>query len=603
MAGVAPGVPRALAGRYRLVRLLARGGMAEVWEGRDDVLSRPVAVKMLLSHLAADPMLRERFRREAVTAARLVHPGIVAIFDAGVEAIGDDGASPGTLLSSGWARDEQQRIEMAWPDQPSTAFIVMELVPGETLRDLMLRSGPLPAGLALEITSQVTDALAHAHAHGLVHRDIKPANVLLRDEGGGIFRVKVADFGIAKAAALSGDLTANGTFLGTPKYVSPEQVQGQEPDGRADIYSLGVVLFEMLAGEPPFHENTDIATALAHVQKPPPSVGDLRPSLPDGLGDLVASMLVKEPAQRIGSALALGGALNNIRKRMGSPAADPGGELHLSIERRPVGTAATVQPSSNGKSPSPGAQAHVAPPSSRPSDSGAPVVSGPRTSGGTLALPSDEQRRPAALGPARPRHRSGRITAVVVVSMLLAGSAVALTVFRHGPDANKGRSAGQSGGDNAVPSTAPLPAKGKYPALSVTDVYELAQRGNHADDDLGGLGNVVSDNQSAYWESAKYDGPDFGGFDGLGLVLRLAGTGVLHELEVTTPMHGWSAEAFVASSYAKTLAGWGAPTAELTSVAGNQTMSLGDKKGSWVLFWMLNPGPTDQAVVDKLSVH
>ena len=119
--------------------------MAEVWEGRDEVLNRPVAVKVLLSHLAADPLVRERFRREAVTAARLVHPGIVAIFDAGIEVLGEPGELPGSSLSGGWSRDESDRVGAPWPEGPSTAYIVMELVPGETLRDLMARAGPLPA--------------------------------------------------------------------------------------------------------------------------------------------------------------------------------------------------------------------------------------------------------------------------------------------------------------------------------------------------------------------------------------------------------------------------------------------------------------------------
>ena len=277
MPGLAPGLPRALAGRYRLVRLLAKGGMAEVWEGRDEVLNRPVAIKMLLAHLAADPYLQERFRREAVTAARLVHPGIVAIFDAGVEVLGEAGTDAGALFSVGWPADERTKPDMPWPDQPSTAFIVMELVPGETLRDLIARAAPVPpAGHGDR--AQVADALAYAHAQGLVHRDIKPANVLLRDEGSDVVRVKVADFGIAKAAATAGgDLTASGTVLGTPKYLSPEQVQGKEPDARADLYSLGVVLFEMLAGRPPFQESTDMATALAQVQQPVPALDELVP--------------------------------------------------------------------------------------------------------------------------------------------------------------------------------------------------------------------------------------------------------------------------------------------------------------------------------------
>ncbi len=315
--------------------------MAEVWEGRDEVLNRPVAIKMLLAHLAADPYLQERFRREAVTAARLVHPGIVAIFDAGVEVVGEQGAGPEALLSVGWPRDEAARPESVAPDQRSTAFIVMELVPGETLRDLIARAAPLSPRLATAIAAQVADALAYAHAQGLVHRDIKPANVLLRDEGPDVVRVKVADFGIAKAAATAGgDLTASGTVLGTPKYLAPEQVQGKEPDARADLYSLGVVLFEMLAGRPPFQENTDMATALAQVQKAVPPLGELVPGLPEPLTELVNALLVKDPARRVPSALVLGSDLARVRRSLGGLDAlhDPGANLHTGPLPYPPGT-------------------------------------------------------------------------------------------------------------------------------------------------------------------------------------------------------------------------------------------------------------------------
>jgi eukaryotic-like serine/threonine-protein kinase len=330
--------------------------MAEVWEGRDDVLNRPVAVKMLLAHLAADPQLRERFRREAVTAARLVHPGIVATFDAGVAVQDEPGAVAGSSLSGGWSRNEAAGLDMAWPGQPSTAFIVMELVPGETLRDLMVRVRPLGPDLAVAIIAQVTDALAYAHAQGLVHRDIKPANVLLRDEGGGMVRVKVADFGIAKAtAAAGGDLTASGTVLGTPKYLAPEQVQGREPDARADLYSVGVVLFEMLAGEPPFKATTDMATALAHVQQPAPHLDQCRPGLPPGLSDLVNALLEKDPDKRVPSALVLGGALMQVRKSLGGPVqVEPGAYLRIGLGAIP-GAALGSQ---TGSSPAAGPGAH-----------------------------------------------------------------------------------------------------------------------------------------------------------------------------------------------------------------------------------------------------
>lgn len=199
---------RELGGRYRLVRYIAKGGMAEVWEGYDAVLSRPVAVKILLAHLATDTTVLERFRREAITAAGLAHPGVIATYDTGVD--------------------------------HGTAWIVMELVRGRTLRDLMNDRGPLDAVLAVRLTGQITDALAHAHRAGLVHRDVKPGNVLLCDDDGPVPRAKVTDFGIAKATeGLGLDLTQTGMVMGTPKYLSPEQVEGMEPDARADLYSLG----------------------------------------------------------------------------------------------------------------------------------------------------------------------------------------------------------------------------------------------------------------------------------------------------------------------------------------------------------------------------
>ena len=226
-----------LAGRYRLVRPIARGGMAEVWEGHDVVLDRPVAVKLLHAHLASDETFLERFRREAVAAAGLAHRNVISTFDTG--------------------------------NDQGHAFIVMELVVGQTLA-AALTAGPLPPALAIRIAAEVADALEYAHRAGMVHRDVKPANILLFDDG----RVKVSDFGIAKAMA-GGDLTQTGTMLGTTKYVSPEQVEGKALDGRSDVYSLGVVLYEMLCGEPPFKAETDMATALMHVRAEPRPLGEV----------------------------------------------------------------------------------------------------------------------------------------------------------------------------------------------------------------------------------------------------------------------------------------------------------------------------------------
>ncbi|MHB1536285.1 MAG: protein kinase domain-containing protein, partial [Acidimicrobiales bacterium] len=281
---------RVLGGRYRLVDKIARGGMAEVWEGHDEVLARPVAVKVLQPHLAEDGVFLERFRREAITAARLAHPGVVSTYDAGSDA--------------------------------GTAYIVMELVRGRTLRQLLAERGPMDPELAVRVAAQIADALAHAHRSGLVHRDIKPANVLLTDEEWGHLRAQVTDFGIAKASAgLEQDLTRTGVVLGTPKYLSPEQIQGREPDARADLYALGVVLYEMVVGKPPFVESTDMATALAHVHDEPVPMSRRRPGIPPALDRLSLALLAKDPADRVPSAVAVGRALAAISSDHSSGAA------------------------------------------------------------------------------------------------------------------------------------------------------------------------------------------------------------------------------------------------------------------------------------------
>ena len=280
---------RLLGGRYRLVRTVARGGMAEVWEARDEVLARSVAVKVLHRHLADDPGFVERFRREAVAAARLSHAGIVATYDTGA----DDGV----------------------------AFIVMELVRGRTLRQAMENAGPLPTTDAVRIAADVADALEHAHRAGLVHRDVKPANILLCDDPAGGVRVKVADFGIAKLQAGGGDLTQTGAVVGTAKYLSPEQVEGRSPDARSDVYALGVVLYEMLCGRPPFVADTELATALQHVQAEPSPPRRLRAGIPKPLEAVVLRAMAKDPADRYQSATDLRAALRAVD--LGPDDADP----------------------------------------------------------------------------------------------------------------------------------------------------------------------------------------------------------------------------------------------------------------------------------------
>ena len=259
--GASPRVGRLLVGRYELLERIAMGGMAEVWRGTDRILSRPVAIKMLHPHLATDAILVERFRAEALAVARLSHPGIVSIFD--------------TIKDNG------------------LAAIIMELVPGNNLREELQQRGVLPIPQAVRVAAAVADALSVAHDANVIHRDIKPANILLCPDG----RVMVADFGIAKVTTTEA-LTVAGTMLGTAGYLSPEQVEGRPIDERSDIYSLGVVLYEMLTGQLPFIGESDAAMALARLHRDPGAPSQHRPGIPERLDHITLKALARVPQHR-----------------------------------------------------------------------------------------------------------------------------------------------------------------------------------------------------------------------------------------------------------------------------------------------------------------
>ncbi|HON76344.1 MAG TPA: protein kinase, partial [Dermatophilaceae bacterium] len=213
---------RLLDGRYRLLTHLADGGMASVWLALDERLEREVALKIMRSGLAADPEFVERFRQEARSAARLSHPGLVAMFDQGRD--GDD------------------------------MFLVMEFVPGRTLRQLVTDEAPVGPGPALDIIDRVLDALAAAHRAGMVHRDVKPENVIVRHDGS----LKVADFGLTRAVAAATTGGQPGVLLGTVSYLSPEQVEHGSADARSDVYACGLILYELLTGRKAFDGETAI---------------------------------------------------------------------------------------------------------------------------------------------------------------------------------------------------------------------------------------------------------------------------------------------------------------------------------------------------------
>ena len=252
------------AGRYRLERKLGGGGMADVWLAEDQELGRKVAIKMLHDRYANDTQFVERFRREATHAAGLSHPNVVSIFDRG--------------------------------EAGGSYFIVMEYVEGRTLKELIVTRGPCPVPVAISYVRQVLAALRYAHRNGIVHRDIKPHNVLVDHEG----RVKVADFGIARAG--SSQMTEAGSIIGTAQYLSPEQARGAPVDESSDLYSTGILLFELLTGQVPFTGETPVEIAMKHLSQVPPAPSSIRSEIPHDLDLVVLRALAKEPADRYRSA-------------------------------------------------------------------------------------------------------------------------------------------------------------------------------------------------------------------------------------------------------------------------------------------------------------
>jgi serine/threonine-protein kinase len=428
-----------IADRYELEELVGTGGMSTVFRARDLQLERRVAIKILHEHYAGDPEYLERFRREARAVARLSHPNIVTVIDRG-----DDGG--------------QQ-------------YIVFEHVEGENLKELVLRSGRLPVRRALELALAIADGLSFAHDHGLVHRDVKPQNVLLSEEG----EVKVTDFGIARSLHVEQGVTQTGTVLGTGEYLAPEQASGKGVSAATDVYSLGVVLWELLAGDVPFTGENFVAVALRHVNEPPPDLRRRRPDVTPRLAAAIERALAKDPARRFPSMAA-------FRKELRACLAELDAEPAL---------------------PSPQDDAAL-----------------------TLVTPP---ARPPAREKAPARRRRRRSTVLyVLLALVVAGAAFAAVFLIGGADHHTGGSGGGSGGSTGAPvrlqgigdyfsdpthpdshaDTAPLATDGSLSTSWMTQTYGDPAFGGL----LTGLGLVLEAGSSTTLKQVTVQSPTTPGF-------------------------------------------------------------------------------------------
>lgn len=497
--------PETLLGdRYRLVRKLALGGMAEVWLATDEFLNRQVAVKLLKTQLATDATASERFKREAEMVAGLAHPNIVQIHD--------------TVVHEG------------------RRAVIMPYITGMSLRDKLDKEKRLSVEETLNIAVAVAGALDAAHAAKLVHRDVKPGNILITPDG----HVLLTDFGIAKAidSDASQDLTSENVMMGTAKYLSPEQVRGHELDGRADLYSLGLVLYECLAGKVPFKGPNDAETALARVQRDPTPLGRLRPQLHPELLRLVRRLLARDPNERPKS----------------------GAEVVAEVEKIRAADSLAPQPWP--------AKGTVVPPNALPKGAraGSKTAQGAGRSGGQR--PETNQKPRSGNVPSRRRTpqqiMTARFIAIgIVVALIALGGLIWAVTHRSSSAKRGGTDASGSSLANAPTLTTPdgQPVPLTDSAVSAITSFDPMGDGVENESKI----RLARDGETATaWLTSCYTNQYFGAKQGVGVVVKLTGPaqGVLG---LHFPSAPWNVDVYAATEVPGDLDGWGSPIAQQAS--------------------------------------
>jgi serine/threonine-protein kinase len=507
-----------------------------VWLATDQVLERQVAVKILHPHLADDESFVARFRAEAVAAARLRHPSIVSIYDT----CGSDGLQA----------------------------IVMELVRGQNLRQKLNEVGSLPPPVVVNIGAQVADALAAAHRAGLVHRDIKPANILLCEDN----RVMVTDFGIAKVRG-DPDLTQTGLMLGSVKYLSPEQVNGGDIDGRTDIYALAVVLYEALCGRPPFAADTDAATALQRLHNEPLRPRQIKAGIPRGLEDVIMRGMARDPAARYATAEEFRAALlASSRDNHVPPAADATQMVAAPRPARP----ANRQPARRTPAPA--------------NRSGA------------------KRRPPAKPAPASFAQSERGWLVPMLVIVLIALSLITAAVLIGRTDAgrdlfDRARNAVDGNEQGATDQPAAADTVDAVTIASVTS-FDPEGTGEPGENDSD-LPLAWDGDPATAWTTEGYNNRNLAPKDGVGIVVELSEPADLGELAVTSSTTGWSAEIYAADARRDSLDAWGDAITTAEGIGGNATFDLDGTKAGAVLIWITDLGdapPRVKAEIAEITV-
>ncbi len=479
--------PGFIGDRYRLIRLIARGGMAEVWLGHDSFLDRQVAIKVLKRHIARDETAIERFRREALACAGLNHPNIVAVYDS-------------------FAHE-------------GTQVVVMQYVQGRSLRDLLDKKKRLTPSLTIMMGASIAAALDATHRHDLIHRDVKPGNILVRPDG----HFLLADFGIAKAmhASDGADLTNDNIMMGTAKYLSPEIVRGKQLDGRADLYSLGLVLYECLSSKVPFVCESDADTALARLQREPTDLQHLRPTLSPGLVRVVHRLLARNPDHRYQTGdetrIALLAALedvrdddlhNNVRNNIHESDATP--------ESLPKATTRTTTPS--------------------------------KTASTTTTPSRGARRRPGRAATLGGFFRT-TTARLLLATIVLTGLVIVAVLRTNDPE-------------NIVVPEETLPAPVAPVASGPATIAAVNSYDPNGDDGVENeeiIGALVDKNPQSAWATSCYADKFFGAKENVGVLVTLtgAGTGLLRVNFANGP---FGAEVYgVTGAPPADFAGWGAP--------------------------------------------